>query len=378
MNPRRIGANLSVDLKEFVRNKAAVFWTVMFPILLILLFGFIFQGEDEVSYTLPVQDADGGFWSKNLTATLNETGLFEVHMVDPNADPEEYMEDNNANVLLIIPEGYSQGINDTLAARSTGQPVNDTVNVTVIYDPAVSSTPAKMQILESIIQGINKGINREILGAQDTLGMDTKTTVSEEFNFIDFFAPGIIGMSVMATSLFGAVTINTELRQKGILRKLATTPITRPEWLMSNVLYQLVMSVFSIVAILAIGYVVFGLRPQINLFLPLFVLLTVFSFSGVGMLITRFVKEAQSAEAAANAVMFPMMFLAGTFFPLEMMPDFLQHIAKVLPLFYVNEGLRDAMIDLNFEGAIFNAAVIGIFGIIVFILGIFVTSWEEE
>jgi ABC-2 type transport system permease protein len=378
MNPRRIGANLTVDLKEFVRNKAAVFWTVMFPILLILLFGFIFQGEDDVSYTLPIQNRDGGFWSTNLTDTLNETGLFEISMVGPDEDPKAYMEENNANVLLIIPEGYSDEINQIMAARLMGQPVNRTANVTVLYDPVQSSTPAKMQILDSIIQGINKGINKEVWGVEDTLGIDAETTVSDEFKFIDFFAPGIIGMSVMATSLFGAVTINTELRQKGILRKLATTPITRPEWLMSNVLYQLVMSIFAIIAILVIGYVVFDLRPQINLFLPLFVILTVFSFSGVGMLITRFVKEAQSAEAAANAVMFPMMFLAGTFFPLEMMPDFLQHIAKVLPLYYVNEGLRDAMIDLNFTSALFNAAVIGIFGVIVFILGIFVTSWEEE
>jgi ABC-2 type transport system permease protein len=265
-----------------------------------------------------------------------------------------------------------------MTARLMGQNVNGTVNVTVLYDPAHSSTEAKLQILNSIIQGINKGINKEIWGAEDTLGIETETTVSEQFEFIDFFAPGIIGMSVMATSLFGAVTINTELRQKGILRKLATTPITRPEWLMSNIMYQLVMSIFSIAAILIIGYTVFDMRPQINFFLPLFVILTVFAFTGTGLLITRFVREAQSAEAAANAVMFPMMFLAGTFFPLEMMPDFLQNIAQVLPLFYVNEGLRDAMVNLDFIGAWFNAAVIGIFGIIVFILGVFITSWGEE
>ncbi len=96
------------------------------------------------------------------------------------------------------------------------------------------------------------------------------------------------------------------------------------------------------------------------------------------MLITRFVKEAQSAEAAANAFMFPMMFLAGSFFPLEMMPDFLRQIAKFLPLYYVNEGLRSSMITLNFNQAWFYAAVIGVFGIVVFILGVFLTPWKEE
>lgn len=370
MNPRRIAANLTVDLKEFVRNKAAMFWTILFPILLILLFGFIFQNEGEINYDLPIQDRDGGNWSTTLTDIINETDLFDVEMVDPELDPEQYMKDNNANVLIIIPQDYSEEINYKLAGLSGDEPVN----LTILYDPSQSASQAKIQILDSIIQGFNKGI----ANITDTVGIHAQTTVSEEFKFIDFFAPGIIAMSVMATSLFGSVTINTELRQKGILRKLATTPITRPEWLISNILYQLVMAFFAIVAILLIGIAIFDLRPHINLFLPLFILLDVFAFSGVGMLITRFVKEAQSAEAAANAVMFPMMFLAGTFFQLEMMPEFLQKIALVLPLYYVNEGLRDSMVHLDFNSAIFNAAVIGVFGIIVFILGIFLTKWEEE
>lgn len=374
MNFKRIAANLNVDLKEWTRNKAAIFWTLAFPILLIVLFGFIFTGEGGTTYDLPIQDNDGGYWAENLTETLENTDLFDIKVVDPSENPDDYIEENDANFIIIIPEGYSESINQTLAARFMGQDVNTTVNLTIKYDPAISSSASKMGILNSVIQGYNKGLS----GAQDTIGMEAETTVAEQFQFIDFFAPGIIGMSVMATSLFGTVGINTELRQKGILRKLATTPITRSEWLMSNILYQLVMAFFSTVSILFFGIVLFGLQPHINIFLPIFVLLTVFSFSGVGMLITRFVKEAQSAEAAANAVMFPMMFLAGTFFPLETMPEFLQYIARVLPLYYVNEGLRDAMIDLNFASALVNMAVIGIFGLIVFIIGVFVTSWGEE
>ncbi len=370
MNLHRIAANLTVDLKGFVRNKAAVFWTLMFPVLLILMFGFIFQNEGNISYDLHIQNQDSGNWSATLTDIINETDLFDVEMVSPNEDAQHYMQDNDANVLLIIPEGYTDEINYKLAGLSQA----GLVNLTIMYDPTQSSTQAKIQILDSIIQGVNKGF----ANATDTIGLDTQTSISDEFTFIDFFAPGIIAMSVMATSLFGSVTINTELRQKGILRKLATTPITRSEWLVSNILYQLVMALFAIIAILIVGILVFDLRPHINLFLPLFILLDVFAFSGLGMLITRFVKEAQSAEAAANALMFPMMFLAGTFFPLEMMPDFLQKTALVLPLYYVNEGLRDSMVRLDFGSALFNAAVIGIFGIIVFILGIFLTKWEEE
>ncbi len=375
MNPRRISATLSVNLKEFTRNKAAMFWTLLFPVLLILLFGFIFIGQEEIVYELPVQDKDGGEWSTNLTDILNGTGLFSVEMVDPDVDPDKYMSEHDANIILIIPEGYTDSINQKVLARINGQPVNGTVNLTIKYDPADTSANTKIQILYSIIDGINKGFPPQ---TQDVVAIQMETTVSEQFEFIDFFTPGIIAMAVMSSSLFGTVTINTELRQKGVLRKLATTPLTRPEWLLSNILYQLVMAVISTTAILLVGIAVFGLQFQLNFFLPLFVLLNVFAFSGIGMLITRFVKEAQSAEAAANAVMFPMMFLAGTFFPLEMMPGFLQQIAKVLPLYYVNEGLRNSMVYLDFSQAWLHAAVIGIFGIIVFILGVFVTSWKEE
>ena len=84
MNPRRIAANLTVDLKEFVRNKAAMFWTILFPLLLILLFGFIFQNEGEINYDLPIQDRDGGNWSATLTDIIKDTDLFDVEMVDPD------------------------------------------------------------------------------------------------------------------------------------------------------------------------------------------------------------------------------------------------------------------------------------------------------
>ena len=110
--------------------------------------------------------------------------------------------------------------------------------------------------------------------------------------------------------------MNTELRQKGIIRKLATTPITRTEWLTADILYQFILSIISTSAILLVSYFVFNVRLHINL-APAILLLDVFTFVGIGMLLTRFAKEAQSASAVANAFIFPMMFLSGSFFPME-------------------------------------------------------------
>jgi ABC-2 type transport system permease protein len=184
-------------------------------------------------------------------------------------------------------------------------------------------------------------------------------------------------MAVMTASLFGTVNLNTELRQKGVIRKLSTTPITRTDWILANILYQFILAVISTIAMLLVSYAVFHISLRINAWLPLFIALDVFAFVGIGMILTRFVREAQSAAAAANAIMFPMMFLSGSFFPIEMMPGFLQTLARILPLYYVNEGLRASMVFVDNMTALRHSAIIGVFAAVVFIMGIIATKWEE-
>ena len=312
---------------------------------------------------------DGGVHSQAFIGALNGTRLFEMVDVDNTIDSDQYFNDNKLDVLIIIPAGYSDSIN--LKLYNSSYPMS---NLTILYDESNSNSQTKISIVNSVVDGMNKDLS----GSVDYIGLQLEGTQNDQFKFIDFFAPGIIAMSVMSSALFGTVGMNTELRQKGILKKLATTPLTRSEWLVSNILYQMFMAMLSTVCILAIGIGIFDLQPHINLYMIMFILLNVFAFAGIGMLITRFVKEAESAQAAANAVMFPMMFLSGTFFQLEMMPDFLQTLAKFLPLYYVNEGLRAAMISLDMDIILESAIVIGIFGLAVFVLGVFLTSWKED
>jgi ABC-2 type transport system permease protein len=206
----------------------------------------------------------------------------------------------------------------------------------------------------------------------------TETSMrTTKYRFIEFFVPGIIAMSVMTSSLSGAVNMNAELRQKGVIRKLSTTPITRTDWILSNILYQFVLSVICTMAILVVSYAVFSVRLQINAWLFVFIVLEVFAFGGIGMMLTRVANEAESAAAAANFIMFPMMFLSGSFFPLELMPGFLQMIARTLPLYYVNEGLRASMVFVDNTAALRYAATIGVFAAVAFVLGISTTKWEE-
>lgn len=369
MNPRIIRANLVVKLLSFYREKTTMFFTIAFPIILILVFGTIFMSQDNVEYHLCVQDLDQTNSSAQALKALELNGKFKITRVDPVVNAAQYVMDNKVDLVLVIPKGYES----LLLQRIMFNDFNASITITYIYDPSSSSVATKKDILNSVLAGINQKMS----GTPPFIRSAEKSILTRKYRFIEFFVPGIIAMSVMTLSLFGTVDSDTELRQKGIIRKLSTTPITRTDWILSNILYQFILAVISTCAMLLVSYAVFDVSLHIDAWLPALILLDVFAFVGTGMILTRFVKEAQSAAAAANAVSFPMMFLSGSFFPIELMPGFLQKFARTLPLFYVNEGLRASMVFQDNMAALRSSAIIGAFAAVVFILGIIATKWEE-
>lgn len=370
MNLRVVGATLAVNILSFYREKTAMFFTLAFPVILILVFGTIFKDQDFLSFTLHVQDLDRTELSAQFIKDLTQTGRFTIVPVDPAFAATQYAKSHKLNLVLIIPKNYERSLTermslDDLAAFTT---------LTYIYDPSSTSVDAKMQLLSVVFAEINQRLS----GKPPFIRTETTSILAKRYRFIEFFIPGIIAMAVMTASLFGTVNLNTELRQKGVIRKLATTPITRSDWILSNILYQFILAVLCTIAMLAVSYAVFSVSLQLNAWLPLIIVLEVFAFAGIGMILTRFVREAQSAAAAANAIMFPMMFLSGSFFPIEMMPGFLQTFARLLPLYYVNEALRAAMIFVDHKATLGYTAVIAAVAAGVFIVGIRVTRWEEN
>jgi ABC-2 type transport system permease protein len=369
MKLRAVAASLDVSVKSFYREKTAMFFTLAFPILLILVFGTIIISQDTVSYHLCVQDLDRTNSSTHLVNTLKLNGRFKITSVDPALNAAEYLRDSRVNLVLIIPRDYERLLDRTIESDGS----SPSVTITYVYDPSSSSVSMKMQILNSVFAYVNQGLS----GKSPFIRTAETSIHTKKYRFIEFFIPGIIAMAVMTASLFGTVNLNTELRQKGVIRKLSTTPITRTDWILSNVLYQFMLAVISTIAMLLVSYAVFSVSLQINAWLPVFIVLDVFAFVGIGMILARFAKEAQSGAAAANAIMFPMMFLSGSFFPIEMMPGSLQMLARILPLYYVNEGLRASMVFVDHMTALRCSAIIGAFAAVVFTLGIVATKWEE-
>ena len=369
MSLRIIGANLIVSVKSFYREKTAVFFTIAFPVLLILVFGTIFMNQDNVRFDFRVQDLDQTTSSAEIIKTLELNEKFTITMVDPAINATQYAKNNKLNLVVVIPKDFES----SLIGRMTRNDPNASVTITYIYDPSSTSVSTKMQILNSVFAEINQRMS----GKPVFITPSEVSILNRTYRFIDFFVPGILAMTVMTASLFGAVSVNAELRQKGVIKKLSTTPITHTDWILSNVLYQFLLSVLSTLLILLVSYIVFDVGLQLTFWLPVFVVLDVFAFVGIGMILTRVAKEAESATAAANAIMFPMMFLSGTFFPVEMMPGFLQTFSRILPLYYVNEGLRASMIFSDNMVALRCSVIIGVFAAVVFLLGMMTTRWDE-
>lgn len=379
MNPRFILHDFYFSLKQWIRSIGTVFWTILFPILLILIFGAIFSGADDVSYNLVIQDLDQNDFSENFVNGFEEIELFNLTEIKSDIDVKKYMHDEDKSVALVIPKGFSDSINEYILSQ-----MDPTINISdeelpfnlkLYIDPSDQTTTS---IIRNTIIYVLYEYNLNITHGEKIIDVSEENIVGDDFEFIDFFVPGIIGFTIMTSMIYGSIERNTKYRKNGILRKLLTMPISRADWIISKMLFMLFLSFISTFVIIIVGLVVWGLSIEINLFFFMLVISTSFMFSGMGMIISRFVKEEETADMAGGAITFPMMFLAGTFFPLEQMPGFLQNIAQVLPLYYVNEGLRNAMIYSNIDKTLFFTGIVLIFALIFFVAGVILTKWKED
>lgn len=377
MNLKFIATDLRLSIRSWLRSPGTVFWTLLFPVLLILIFGAIFSGADEVEYDLIIQDLDDSPFSQNFTKNLEHVSVLNIDTVGKNKDVTKYMYDEGISAALVIPKGFGENITKYFESQYNPLITFDNVpfNLTFYVDPSDQTTSS---VLRSIMIGILHEFNINITGGENIIGINEKSSIGQDFEFIDFFVPGMIGFTIMTSMVYGSIERNTKYRKDGILRKLLTMPVTRADWIISKMLFMLFLSFLSTLVIIIVGVFVWDLTININIFFFILVIATSFLFSGMGMIIGRFVKDEETADMAGGAITFPMMFLAGTFFPLEMMPDFLQSFAQVLPLYYVNEAFRNAMTYVDLDKTFYFSAFVLLFAVVFFVLGVFLTKWKED
>ncbi|MFQ5884874.1 MAG: ABC transporter permease [Thermoplasmata archaeon] len=364
----RLVADLKAFAIQYLRNPVGLFFALIFPILLIMVFGSVFSQTESAEVSLAVQDEDGTPGSAHFIEIMNQTGTLKISMIPPSADIEDYIRENSLAFALVIPEGFNESIDPTTNNGSTP------VNVSLYGDPSIST----YGVVAGSVGSAATAMNYNLAGASPIIGMNTDDIVSGDFEYIDFFLPGLIGFTIMINALFIQAAISSEYRTRGYFKLLATTPLGKWEWVLSKFLWFLLITLISIAVMFAVSIPLFNVHLTITPMALVIICSGILLFASMGLLIGVWAKDVETASAVANVIGFPMMFLSGTFFPLEIMPDFMQTIAYALPLTYVSEGLKATMVYGNEATALVNLAVVLVLGIIFFVAASKLMRWKEK
>lgn len=366
---RRILADAKAFGTMYLRSRTGTFFALIFPVLLILLFGAIFSGSGTTSLPIYVQDLDGTAYSSAFIQGLNQTEILVYNPIPANVNISEFIKDNSVNIALEIPKGFGNNV-----SRAIAHDPGANVTVTLYGDP----TQSTFGIAASAVNAVITGYNFEIQGAAPFIHMATAGLIERPVKYIDLFLPGIIGFTVLTTPLFGMTSVCAEYRTRKYFKFLATTKLSKAEWLAAKIIFYVLLMLVSVVLILTAGVLVFHMDGTLTpLAIALIVAGTV-EFTSLGMLLGIFIKDQETSAAIANAIGFPMMFLAGSFFPLDLFPGYLRTIANFLPLTYLNEGLRSTMILGNDTVALVDLAITGVMAAVFFIIPARMLSWKSK
>ena len=355
--------------RQYMRSKTGAFFAFFFPILLILLFGSIFTSSS-TKVTLPVQNLDDGPYSQALLSVMNDTGLVKIEMISPQENLTNYIHDKSLSLALFIPRNLSSNLVQLQATGST----NGQVTLTLYGDPSQSTFGTANAALNAAVTTLNYRLSN----TTPLISYDTKKPGSQQFSFIDFFVPGVVGITVMTNSLYSMTSICASYKSRGYFKLLATTKIKKHEWLISKFVFYSLLLYASLFVTFAVGEVRFNLEATLTPVSLLLIPAGAFLFVSLGMLLGVAIKDPESGAAISNIIGFPMMFLSGSFWPLDSMPLFMQTIARALPLTYFNTGLRDTMVYGNTGGALINLLIVVVIGFIFFLLASRLMSWKER
>jgi ABC-2 type transport system permease protein len=367
---KRIIADFRVYSRGYLRNRFGLFFGLVFPVILILIFGAIFSGSDSGTVTVYVQNNDTGPFSSpqldvasQFLSALNSSGTITMVMVPPSEDFSKYLSDHSASDGIVIPASFSA---DYIAANQ--------VNVTVYGNPASTSST----IVAGTVSGVANLFNLQRFNGTSVIGTEQATVSIEQTQYIDFLIPGLVGFSILVSPMFSLVNVSSEYKKTKLFKQLSLTPLTKMEWLISKVLWYIVLSSISFLLMVGVGVAVFGVHVTLTIWLIPFLVLGPMMFAALGMLVGTVSKNPETAGVAGNIVTFPMMFLSGTFFPISTMPEYLQAIAHLLPLFYVIEGLNNVMVYGNVEAALVDMVVVAAITAVFFIAAVKLFKWRED
>ncbi|MFW9947093.1 MAG: ABC transporter permease [Candidatus Odinarchaeota archaeon] len=352
------------DLLEFRRSKLRLVMLILMPLFMMIMTGYIFPSNNVIT-NIPVAVANedigtyGSIFYDSLKSANNETHMMVLSDAIDYDDIKLQIQDGKISAGILIGANFSSEL------LSGHQGI-----ITVILD---QTNPQMSLMIET---ALNELIRQ--LGTQYALFNLGNITYAEivPFNptfkgiypgnpsYFEFVAPGIMTMVVMMALMTGLPHAISYEKDIGTLDGMLTAPIKKISIILGKSLAQTIRGLIQGLIVLILAVLLFNVEINGSLLLVFLVLfLNVFSFVGLGILITSFTGKEETATMMMMTIMFPMMFLSGVFFPIQQMPDFMQAISKVLPLTYAADAMRKVMIlGANITAILMDLIFLTVFG----------------
>jgi ABC-2 type transport system permease protein len=351
------------SLTAVFRSPSAVIFSFVFPLIFILVFGFI-GNSGRVSVRV-------AFDPESDTANIVYNGL------------------RNISALNVVQKGPSELIKDLekgrIAAIINIKKDADTTKPAHIHiKTSEAVNPQNIQILRSIMDGMIKGMNENLFGEARSVAVISDEVVKIEgriYRTIDFILPGQLGFSLLSAGVFGVAFIFFGLRQTLVLKRFFATPIKRQYIVLGETISRVLFGLITAVVILVIGHYAFNFT-LVNgwiTFLELIVLsfLGLIVFMGFGFIVSGLAKNENVIPPFANLITLPQFLIGGTFFSTDVFPGWLKSVADVMPLKHLNDAMR----NVAFEGSHLNdcmkqIGILSLWGVVVYVVAIKVFRWE--
>lgn len=349
-----------VFLKIFSRDRQAIIFSLIFPLLMMLAFGFFNSGETD-PIAIGVADNANSSLSRNFIASIDANPLFTVTEGDETSLIVQVI-NGNLGLTLVVPEEFQ------------GNPAN--VDLRVLID---TSQTAQMNTVVPLLEQALVQVERDLRNLEPLFDLAIVDVEARTQTYLDFLVPGLLAMALMQIAMGGSGFNLVEFRRKGILKRLFVTPVQPKNFITGLVLSRLVIVMIQLSLLLGIAILLLDITFIGNLFnLYVFIILGTTIFLSLGFCLGSLAKTQQAIMAMNMLLTWPQMLLSGIFYPIDAMPSVVQPLANLLPLSFVVNGLRGVAI----EGANLITLFPNVIGILVWVaialgFAIKLFNWKE-
>ena len=346
------------SLKAYFRNRGAIFFSLLVPLMIMTIFGLINFGNNTASVNVGLVDQANNQVSARIVQGLKQVKAVKLHTGSLDSEKHE-LEQGNRDLVAVIPSSVGSGPTTITAYYNQGNPQNSQVAIAIM----------------------NQFVDRAsfaFAGVSPALTLQTTPVQSRNLTYVDFLVPGMIALSIMQTGLFGVVFTFVQWKQRGILRRLMATPMRVRDFFFSQLVTRLATVALQIGVLILVGILLFHFHFAGNLLYLLIVgIVGGGIFLSMGLAISGAAKSEETAAPLANLISLPLMFLSGIFFPRSGMPGWLQTITQYSPLTYVSDALRSISIDgASLWGVRTDLLGIGVWLAITVVIATRLFKWE--